>query len=767
MVVAGWILFALVLAGLHHYGLRPDGHWTAAGWARLGVFAAAGAAVTTVIVALRVRHVVLIFLAAWAIYGAAAAGPAAIVSVMWTVAACWALGRVLFPKIEEALLAAALGLAGWIVLFGVLVRFPVNRPWLWWALTAAPIVIAAARPRKIPALPKAEAAGERVWWCVLMVILTAHFMLVLKPEVSGDGLAWHLVAPSRIAAFGSWPFDVSEFAWAAMPMGGDWVWSLTWLFGEEKGARLMNFALLALTSGLVSTRAGVAAAALWASTPLVMLATGSLFVENVWAYLLLAAFLLAWEGEARPWAVALVAGAASATKLMAVPLAVPIVGWAMWRSKQWRPAFLFLASGAMPYVEEIVRTGNPFFPYFNGIFKSPYYPSASNLKDVRFIQTLSWRSLWDMTFRTNLFCESPGGGFGFQWLALWPATVFAFIRRRDPIMRAALVLGATEIIVIFFGQPYIRYMYVALLLWTLAIGKASERPSWSWLMAAVCSLNLLYFANAGWYHRDFVIEPLTEPAKMAAYAAESAPLNPLIEYANRELPGQSVAFIVGDGVGRLRARAWVNTWHGGFFADELRKMATLDDARQLLESRGIQYWIGPTDERPELFSNIPSWELSGSGESRVEYRAGNWAIYRLLSAGSPPGRLYRGVGVHDDLNHSVRLKGRWTRGKPFPDAFQSTVTYCDQSACEAEFDFEGRAVTLVYTQAFNRGQAEILMDGKAIASLNEYNPQIRWQQRIRLDAGSAGRHTLTIRVLGRHVPASQGAWVDIDAFEVE
>jgi hypothetical protein len=767
MAVAGWIFLALVVAGLYHYGLRPDGHWTAAGWARLGVFAATGAAVTAGIVALRVRRVVLPFLAAWAIYGVAAAGPAAIASVVWTVAACWALGRILFPKIEEALLAAALGLAGWIVLFGVLVRFPVNRPWLWWALTAAPIVIAAARRLKIPALPQVEAAGERAWWCVLMVILTAHFMLILKPEVSGDGLSWHLVAPARIAAFGFWPFDVTEFAWAAMPMGGDWVWSLTWLFGEEKGARLMNFALLALTTGLVSSRAGVAAAALWASTPLVMLATGSLFVENVWAYLLLAAFLLAWEGEARPWAVALLAGAASATKLMAVPLAVPIVGWAMWRSKQWRPAALFLAAGTMPYVEEIIRTGNPFFPYFNAIFKSSYYPSESNLKDARYFQTLSWRSLWDMTFRTTLFCESPGGGFGFQWLALLPATVFAFIRRHDPVMRAALVLGAGEVIVVFFGQPYIRYTYAALLLWTLAIGKASERPSWSWLMAAVCCLNFLYFANAGWYHRDFIIEPLTEPAKMAAYAAESAPLNPLIEYANRELPGESVAFIARDGVGRLKARAWVNTWHGGFFADELRKAETPEAARHLLESRRIQYWIGPADERPELFSNTASWELSSSEQSRVEYRAGDWAIYRLLKAGSPPDRRYRGIGLHDDLNHGVRLKGRWIRDRQFADAYKSTFTYCDQSTCEAEFDFDGRAVTLVYTQAFNRGQAEILMDGKVVANLDAYSPQIRWQQRIRFDAGGTGRHTLRLRVLGRRVPASQGAYIDFDGFEVE
>jgi hypothetical protein len=767
MVVAGWAFFALVLAGLYLHGLRPDGHWTPEGWVRLWVFLGAGALITALAAVLKARRIVVLFLAAWVVYGVAAGGPAGVAAVVWTLAACWAAGRLLFARIEDALIATALGLAGWIVLFHILVRFPINFSWVWWMLTAVPIVWAAARGLRPPALGEAETAGQRAWTTALMVILTAHFLLAFKPEVSADGLSWHLLAPARIAAYASWPFDVSEFAWAAMPMGGDWVWSLTWLFGEEKGARLMNFALLALTTGLVSRRAGTAAAALWASTPLVMLATGSLFVENVWAYLLLAAFLLAWDDEPRAWAVALLAGAASACKLMAVPMAAPIVAWALWKSKQWRPAVLFLATGTMPYVEEIVRTGNPFFPYFNGIFKSPYYPSEKNLEDVRFTQTLNWRSMWDMTFRTTLYCESPGGGFGFQWLALMPATVYAFIRRRDAMMRAALALGAAEIVIVFFGQPYIRYMYAALLLWTLAIGKASESGQWKWLMAAVCGLNLMYFANAGWYHRDFIIEPITEQGRMARYEAESAPLKPLIEYANRELPGEAIGFVTLEGAGRLHARAWVNTWHGGFFAEELRRARTAEEARRLLETGGIQYWIGPAGEQPELFSNIASWELSSPEESRIEFQSGNWALYRLLPSESGRGRRYCPQGEFDDLSRCLHLRGAWTRDRQFSDAFRHSLLYCDKATCEAEFDFEGGAVTLIHTKAFNRGQAEILIDGKAAGTLDGYAGEIRWQQRVRFEAGARGRHTLTVRVLGRRAAGAQGSFVDIDGFVVE
>lgn len=767
MLAAGWLFFALVLAGLYLHGLRPDAHWTPEGWVRLWVFFGAGAVVCALVAVRKMQRVVTWFLAVWLLYGVAAGGPAGVAAVIWTLASCWALGRAIFPRIEQALISTALGLAAWIVLFGVLVRFPINRPWLWWLLTAVPIVWAASKRLGPPVLAEAKTTEQRLWTTVLMVILTAHLMLAFKPEVSADGLAWHLVAPHRISLYGGWAFDVGEFAWAAMPMGGDWVWSLAWLFGEEKGARLMNFAMLALTCALVSNRAGLAAAAVWASTPLVMLVTGSLFVENVWAYLLLAAFLLAWEDEPSPWPVALLAGAASACKLMAVPMAVPIVAWALWKSKQWKPAVLFLATGTMPYVEEIVRTGNPFFPYFNGIFKSPLYPSEKNLEDVRFTQTLSWRSLWDMTFKTTLFCESPGGGFGFQWLALMPATAYACVRRRDPMIRAALTLGAAEIVIVFLGQPYIRYMYAALLLWTLAIGIASDAAHWKRLMAAVCGLNLLYFANAGWYHRDFIIDPVFEPARMARYEAESAPLNPLIDYANKELPGQSVAFLSQDGVARLQARAWVNTWHGGFFADELRRVRTAADARELLESRRIHYWIGPDGTQPELFANFASWELSDPNQSAIEYQAGNWVLYRLLPSGSPPSRRYLGAGEHDDLVRGARLTGPWIRDKQFADAHKGTLMYCDRPACQAEFDFDGLAVTLMFTKAFNRGQAEVLIDGARIATLDAYSPQLLWRQRARYEAPARGRHTLTIRVLGSHSPASQGDFIDIDGFVVE
>jgi hypothetical protein len=168
-----------------------------------------------------------------------------------------------------------------------------------------------------------------------------------------------------------------------------------------------------------------------------------------------------------------------------------------------------------------------------------------------------------------------------------------------------------------------------------------------------------------------------------------------------------------------------------------------------------------------LFSTVAAWELSGSNQSRVEYRSGNWVIYRLLPSGATPDRRYRPAGRYDDLTRGIRMNGLWIRDKQFTDSYRGTLMYCDEPLCQAEFDFEGSAITLLHTRAFNRGQAEILIDDSPVATLDAYSPQLQWQQRARYAAASPGHHTLTIRVLGSHSAASTGDFIDIDGFIVE
>jgi hypothetical protein len=62
-----------------------------------------------------------------------------------------------------------------------------------------------------------------------------------------------------------------------------------------------------------------------------------------------------------------------------------------------------------------------------------------------------------------------------------------------------------------------------------------------------------------------------------------------------------------------------------------------------------------------------------------------------------------------------------------------------------------------YTKAFNRGVAEVLLDGEVVDRLDSYSPDIVWQASKRYAAKAPGRHRFVIRPLNQKSPQSQAA----------
>ena len=120
----------------------------------------------------------------------------------------------------------------------------------------------------------------------------------------------------------------------------------------------------------------------------------------------------------------------------------------------------------------------------------------------------------------------------------------------------------------------------------------------------------------------------------------------------------------------------------------------------------------------------------------------------------------------DDTNPQIAFSGIWTRDAAFDQPLNHTVTYSNRPGAAFDFPFTGRAVVYYYTSAFNRGIAEIRLDGAPRLELDQYSPGTVWRSRARIDAGP-GAHTLTVRVLGRRNPRSRDSFVDIDCLAVE
>ena len=113
---------------------------------------------------------------------------------------------------------------------------------------------------------------------------------------------------------------------------------------------------------------------------------------------------------------------------------------------RWLGTFVLclLPVAASSYAYAWLVTGNPLFPFYNAVFRSPYYP-LENFRDLKWMAGVSWRSLWDITFKTNAYGQFFPGAAGLAVLATLPALIVDAGRRPQPRW-LALLNGETEYI---------------------------------------------------------------------------------------------------------------------------------------------------------------------------------------------------------------------------------------------------------------------------------------------------------------------------------
>ena len=120
------------------------------------------------------------------------------------------------------------------------------------------------------------------------------------------------------------------------------------------------------------------------------------------------------------------------------------------------------------------------------------------------------------------------------------------------------------------------------------------------------------------------------------------------------------------------------------------------------------------------------------------------------------------AGSYDDASRGIQYLGAWTYNPGFPLANAGAVTHSKEAGAVFRCSFSGSRITYVYTRAFNRGMAEVSIDGNLRATLDLYSPAIVWQASSTFEALPPGVHTLAVRVLGKKNPASEDYYVDLD-----
>jgi hypothetical protein len=799
---------AVTAWGVWANGLFAQPIWTAEGLWRLAILAAVYAAGTAAFLRFWPHWFVRATLIAAGLYTVASVGVVPVAGTLLFLLSSFVLGTLLTGTAE--VLALLVGLAVWMAAISVAAHFPVNYAWVYAVAFAAPLAVKPERTReclreclRLVGPVRFESRGTAALAALAGFPLLCHLLVALKPEAATDALAVHLMLPAWVSWQHYWPFDFRHVSWAVMPLGADWCFTAAYMLGGEFAARLLNFSILALIAALVYAGArrfvtpatAFLCVGVFASTPLVQLLTGSLFVENVWAVFVTGAVLALdrFHASSAPRWLYVAAGltdSALATKFGALAFAIPAAAFAAWVLFRRRKtihgtarvaalaAALVLLAGAPVYVYAYATTGNPVFPFLNHVFQSPWFDATRNLTDPRYRTPLSLTTPYDIVFHSSRFLEAHDGALGFAYVLLLPLALVGLARRSQTFGKLAFALAAIPALVCFAGMSYARYLYPALPLFTIAgaaaLGRISAnralfRAATALLLAAL-ALNLYFLPSSNWYHADFFLLPFDRQATNRFYR-EVAPVRRLVEYMNRYHPGAPVGFFGTSHIAELKAPAYIADWHNYEYWTRVWATERPADYGDYSQSLGIKYFVTP--QRLTTGATLPVL-IFLRRYTTVESHFGQYDLRRLR-----PEAPVLWSGQHavsesapcdpdmiDGAAPQVRYTGSWKHVQRFGKACGGTLAYSASTGAEASFEFTGTSVSLIFTRAYTRGIAEVLLDGASRGPLDQFAPGIEWHARAVYGAPARGRHTLTVRVLGRRSEDAQGDDIDIDGFLV-
>lgn len=762
--MTAWVGLAALLALAAHafvreglFGQSPV--WYPEGWRRLALFAAAFA-VWIAVVSLRWRdHFPGITCAAMLALAVAALGPAAVGAVVLFLLASMTVGRV--AGASDNGIAVLCGLGVYMFAAYGLVHLPVNHWFTWLTLLVVPIVVCPGETRAaIRTIAEAGRGGSSLHIAITFM-LTLHWIVAAKPDVSSDGLAMHLAIPAKAAQLRYWPFDAGHTAWAVMPMGADWCYMIVYLLGGEYAARLLNFALALVTVALVYRAARhwlSGPRALWivllyVSSPMMHLVTGNLFVETFWAALAFGGMLALWRFEESGdrgdlFRTAWILGCAGMVKLGAmafIAASVPFLILSIRRRRptgSWIAGLLLAVPASIPYLIAFRVTGNPVFPF---LAPSPARPSFDY-----------W---YDLAFRTSRWLESQNGAFGFQYFLLAPLALLLIRRNWRFREWSALGIGVISTALIVRAQPNARYLFPAQAFLSVLIAIAMARVPRLVAVAALCvALNAYFLPMSSYSNKGFAVNMFSRE-DVDGFLRGGAPVRDLVTRMNRTHPGEAALFIGNPQIAGFEGRAYTNSWHHQTFLDKLEHANSEPALRALFNAERIRLFVAPVRGEGGFIDHVPlesfldRWTTPGP-------RNGAWYVAVLSDSARPmPGPVPLGRGRYDDTEQRIRYEGAWRRDTQFAEAAHRTLVYSNEPGSAVRFEFEGPAFRWIHTRAANRGRATVSIDGAPGIEVDLHSTETRWRQELRFSA-APGRHKVEIRNL-------DARYIDTDAIEIE
>ncbi|MEO8661403.1 MAG: hypothetical protein ABI693_23235 [Bryobacteraceae bacterium] len=353
--------------------------------------------------------------------------------------------------------------------------------------------------------PSDSTAGETqstipLW---MKALFGAFFVLYLAnamaPEMSPDGSTYHLGLVARY--YRDHGFSrITTNIYANLSQGVEMLFVLAFAFGKHSAAALVHLEfLVALAAAIIACgrqlghpRSGAAAALLVFAAPIVGMDASSAYNDVALSAVLFGLFYLL-----RLWSVdrsatllipiGLLAGfgyGIKYTAFLAVPYALGVIGWQLWRDRKplLRPLVTVAAMACLmiaPWmIKNAIVVANPVSPFLNSVFPNPYVHVSFERQWSEYLRH------YDLTDRRQIPLEVTVRGQQLSGLVgpIFLLVPLALLSLRRKAGRHVMLAG------LLFALPYpanigTRFLIPALPFWSLGLALALE--SWKYALSLV------------------------------------------------------------------------------------------------------------------------------------------------------------------------------------------------------------------------------------------------------------------------------------------
>ena len=400
-----------------------------------------------------------------------------------------AIGRLLRLGRLSILITTAAGFATVGVLVQLLGRVGLLK---WWTIglplmLAGAAVLADAARRQGPSLRRAWSglhldATEATVACLLLLQLGWALVYAAAPEIQYDALSAKAALPATWAESGRIETPLTQPGFAVLGSAQN-VATVGWLVGAEAVGRYLQLVLATVVIIALLARARAVGRVAWcvalalAVMPHYTWQASTAYDDDILLFVCAAAAaaVLALAGADVPQRgaavlVGLLTGSVVSAKLHLVVFgAVLALGWllvqkAPWR--EWLARFGLLTVGGLAVAGPVplfryLDTGNPLFPFFNGIFKSPYLAPVTDTANFPYTDSAGLRALlqlpYDITAAPFRLVEAqPPGAFGFLLVLIVLGLGVAGRRGRGGVVVGLAVVAA--LVAWWVQLRYLRYL---------------------------------------------------------------------------------------------------------------------------------------------------------------------------------------------------------------------------------------------------------------------------------------------------------------------